>query len=76
MTIAMVYYAIISCYGHLVVVAALHGVEPAHAITSDPSVRVACAEDGDGDAVRIQRRRIFDNTICKTGHSCMTTVNL
>ena len=74
--IRTLWYEIILCYGHLVVVAALHGVEPAHAITSDPSVRVACAEDGDGDAVRIQRRRIFDNTICKTGHSCMTTVNL
>ena len=31
-------------YWHLVVVAALHGIEPAHAITPHPSVRVACAE--------------------------------
>ena len=45
--IRTLWYEIILCYGHLVVVAALHGIEPAHPITSHSSVRVASAEDHD-----------------------------
>ena len=37
--------------GYLVVVAALHRIEPAHTVTSDSSVRVAGAEECDADAV-------------------------
>ena len=47
--------ALSSCIDvHLVVVAALHSIEPAHPITSHPSVRVTSAEGDDAYALRLK----------------------
>ena len=46
--------------GYLVVVAALHGIEPAHPITSHPSVRVASAEEHGVYAVSCRKNSCED----------------